>query len=95
MMEPNEPEGEHEHALISRYIVTDRNGRGPDEASLARYGVSVWALVAYLTANKLDPAQVAADYDLPEDAVEAALAYYRCHKEIIDARILLNQIAFT
>lgn len=42
-----------------------------------------------------DFAQVAADYDLPVGAVAAALAYYRRHQATVDARILLNQLAFT
>jgi uncharacterized protein (DUF433 family) len=37
-----------------------------------------------------DVAQLAAAYALPREAVEAALAYYHRHKELIDARIALN-----
>jgi uncharacterized protein (DUF433 family) len=36
--------------------------------------------------------QVARDYDVPEEAVEAALAYYSQHAPLIDARILANQL---
>ena len=33
---------------------------------------------------------VARDYELPREAVEAALAYYEVHKAAIDARIASN-----
>jgi len=33
---------------------------------------------------------VADDYALPYSAVQAALAYYRQHKSVIDARIAAN-----
>jgi uncharacterized protein (DUF433 family) len=39
-----------------------------------------------------DVAQVAADYALPSEAVEAAMAYYRRHKDLIDARIVANAV---
>ena len=34
--------------------------------------------------------QVARDYDVSREAVEAAIAYYRQHKPLIDARLLAN-----
>jgi len=39
-----------------------------------------------------DEAAVAADYHVPEEAVAAALAYYRQHKGDIDARLAANNI---
>jgi uncharacterized protein (DUF433 family) len=52
--------------------------------------VPVWALVAQLRATGDDPDQLARDYGVPRETVEAALAYYRRNKKHIDARILLN-----
>ena len=34
--------------------------------------------------------QVARDYGVSREAVEAAIAYYRQHKPLIDARLLAN-----
>ena len=41
-----------------------------------------------------DKAKVAAAYDLPEQAVEAAVQYYQRHRALIDARLALNAAAF-
>jgi uncharacterized protein (DUF433 family) len=79
--------------LIAKYIDPDPHGYGPAEARLLRYGVSVWALIGALPAANDDIVQVAADYDLPLEAVEAAVAYYRHHRALIDARLLLNRAA--
>ena len=76
-----------ETMLIERYIEPNPNRPGLGEARLAHYGVSVWALVAYLEAVNGDIARVAEDYALPREAVEAALVYYRRHQNLIDARI--------
>jgi uncharacterized protein (DUF433 family) len=72
--------------LIEQYIEPNPARPGKADARLAGYGVSVWALVSYFEAAHGDVARVAADYDVPREAVEAALAYYRRHKDVIDAR---------
>jgi uncharacterized protein (DUF433 family) len=81
-----------EDRLIQRHI--DQNwGRFPGgraDARLCGSGVPVWALVGHLRVVDDDVDRVAADYKLPREAVEAALAYYRRHKDLIDARLLLN-----
>jgi len=81
-----------EQQLIERYIDldTDRYPGGRADARLREYGVPVWALIGQLRALSGDVDQVASDYELPREAVEAALAYYRSNKEYIDARLLLN-----
>ena len=74
--------------LITRYIELNPQRPGIDRARLKDYGVSVWALIGYLKqATGGDIARVAADYDVPIEAVEAALAYYQPHPAAIDARI--------
>jgi uncharacterized protein (DUF433 family) len=77
--------------LIERHIDAswDRYPGGRADARLLDSGVPVWALIGQLEAGG-DLDQVAADYSLPREAVEAALAYYRRHRALIDARILLN-----
>jgi uncharacterized protein (DUF433 family) len=83
-----------EQALIDRHIAVDPTGRGPADAYLKDYGTSVWALVAYLQGGATgDAGRVAADYEVPLEAVRAALAYYARHKAHIDARLLLNGAA--
>jgi uncharacterized protein (DUF433 family) len=78
--------------IIDRYIDldTDRYPGGRADARLRTYGVPVWALIGQLRVLDGDVDQVARDYELPREAVEAALAYYRRNKEYIDARLLLN-----
>lgn len=76
--------------LIDRWIELDRRRPGPDEARLHQYGVHVWALVGHFQAIGGDAAQVARDYHVPVEAVEAALAYYQKHKCLIDARLAAN-----
>ena len=79
-----------EQVLIDQYIELNPNRPGGAEARLRGYGVSVWALVSYLEAVHGDVGRVAADYDLPGEAVDAALAYYRKHMDTIDARRALS-----
>jgi uncharacterized protein (DUF433 family) len=82
-----------EQALIDRWIEPNPHRPDPAEAVLKSYGVSVWALVGYLAMVCGDAARVAQDYEIPLEAVEAALAYYRRHQPLIDARIAANLAA--
>lgn len=75
---------------ITAYIELNPHRPGPDEALLKAYGVPVWALIGYLPAVGGSVSHVAADYDVPLEAVEAAIAYYHQHRSIIDARIAAN-----
>ena len=86
--------GLQEQELIARHIEPNPHRSGPHEARLKEYGVSVWALVGYWKGTNGDVAEVAEAYDVPSEAVEAALAHYRRYKELIDARLLLNEAAF-
>lgn len=76
--------------LIDTYIEQDGGRPGVAEARVAVYGVPIWALVGYLQAVHGDMVRVAHDYRLPLEAVEAALAYYRRYKPMIDARLEAN-----
>ncbi len=80
-------------ALIVDHIDMNPQGRGLAEARLTDFGTPVWALIAYLDARKGDLAAVAEDYELPIEAVEAAIAFYKRHKPLIDARLLVNAAA--
>lgn len=65
--------------LIERYIDldTDRYPGGRADARLRDYEVSVWALIGQLRAINGDAAQLARDFELPTEAVEAVLARAR------------------
>lgn len=82
-----------EQILIDRYIAPARSGRGPEEATLSDSGTAVWALIGYWEGAGGDEKQVAVDYELPVDAVRAALAYYRRHAAVINARLAANDAA--
>lgn len=79
---------EEKAALIARYIERNPDKPGVYDARLNPYGVSVWVIVSRFEAvNHGDLDEAAADYDIPREAVEAALAYYERHKAAIDAKI--------
>jgi uncharacterized protein (DUF433 family) len=84
-----------DQALIERYVESDPDQPGSNGARLRDHGVSIWALIAYYRAARGDIDRVAADYELPVEAVKAALAYYRKHKASTDARIADHVSAFT
>jgi len=79
-------------ALIARYLEPNPHKPGPADVWLKDYGVSVWALVGYWQAAGHDARRVAADYEVPLEAVEAALAYYKRNHAIIDARLAANAV---
>jgi uncharacterized protein (DUF433 family) len=78
--------------LVERYVEANPHKPGKAEARLREYGVSVWALVEYWYGVDFDKATVARDFDIPAEAVDAALAYYKAHKALIDARLTLNAV---
>jgi uncharacterized protein (DUF433 family) len=77
-------------ALIKRYVALEPAELDPANARLRETGVPVWALVGYHRAVDGDADRVAADYELPREAVEAALAFYKQHRAAIDARLSAN-----
>ena len=80
-----------EEHLIERYIELNPHKPWVAEARLKDYGIAVWALIGYLPAVGGDVARAAADYEIPREAVEAALAYYHRHQALIDARLAANR----
>jgi uncharacterized protein (DUF433 family) len=78
-------------ALIEKYIMWDSNWSTADEARVKGYGMNVWALVAQWQIENGDISEVAKAYDVPDEVVEATLAFYRRHKKVIDARLTLNR----
>ena len=81
----------NEDALIAQYVEENPHRPGPADARLKDSGVELWALISYLQrAADGDVAATAADYEVPEEAVEASLAYYRRHQRFIDGRIAVS-----
>jgi uncharacterized protein (DUF433 family) len=81
-------------ALIAQYIRRDpaRHGRDRVRTGTEAWTIPVWQVIAYLEAA--DISTVASEYDVSEEAVKAAIAYYRRHRALIDARILLQNEQF-
>jgi uncharacterized protein (DUF433 family) len=79
-----------EEKLIARYIEPDRHRPSADQARIKGYGMNVWALIGALGTENGDVAGVARAYAVPDEVVQAALAYYRRHKTCIDVLIRAN-----
>jgi uncharacterized protein (DUF433 family) len=82
-----------EQRLIEKHIDLnfDRYPHGRADAWLRDSRVSIWAIVTYLNMYSGDVDEVARIYDLSQEEMDAALAYYRRYKQYVDARILLNE----
>jgi uncharacterized protein (DUF433 family) len=84
---------EHERALIARWLERNPDKAGLDDVRLKEYGIAVWALAGGLRREgDAAHAQIARSYDVPLEAVEAAAAFYRRHRAIIDNRIDANEL---
>jgi uncharacterized protein (DUF433 family) len=81
-----------QEALLKRYIHLDPAESGVDQARVAPADVPVWVIVAQVEGAGGDVAQVAEDYELPREAVEAALIFYRRNRAAIDARRTENRL---
>lgn len=78
--------------LIGRHVETAAHTSDDPDAWLRDSGVSIWAVVDYWYSTNFDTAQTLRAYDLSPEAMAAALAYYRQHQAVIDARRLLNAV---
>ncbi len=72
---------------IAQYIDADPHHHGVHHAILRDEGIPVWALIGHLIGADWDVRQVAEDYQISLEAVEAAIQYYRRHKDALDAVI--------
>jgi uncharacterized protein (DUF433 family) len=79
-----------ERALIDRWIEINPHRLGKANARVREHGIPVWALVGHARAVGGDSGRVASDYALPREAVDAAFAFYRRHKAVIDDRLEAN-----
>jgi uncharacterized protein (DUF433 family) len=76
--------------LIAKYIEPHPRKPGILNARIVDRGISVTALIAYLISSAGQHSQTAQDYEVPEEAVQAALAYRRRHKDLFDTWIAEN-----
>lgn len=79
--------------LIARYVHEDDLGRDESWVTTERGSVQIWALLGYLRSGE-GIAGTAKAYDLPEQAVTAAVAYYQRLRPLFDAKLLLYDEAF-
>lgn len=80
--------------LIIHYVQQNPHKRGAEDAVVRGVGVSVWILIEAYRASDGDTERVAQAWNLPREAVDAALAYYAEHTAAIDARINAQRAAF-
>lgn len=88
------PSATRDAELIARWIEPNPHKPGPAEARLRGSGVSVWALIGQLQLDDWDVKGVAEDYEVPAEAVSAAVAHYHQHAAAIDARLERNRAVF-
>lgn len=101
MQSINRPPGavaDAEH--LRRMVGPDPHRPGPARGRLLAESVPVWAIIGYVgaIAGSTEPdaitddviAQVAADYDVSQEAVRAALLYYEEHRCAIDTLLEAN-----
>jgi len=83
---------ERADALIARYIEPHPGNPGIAEYRLhvEENGYPVWAIVASLL-NRENEEQIAREYRISREAVEAVRAYYERNREAIDARLAANR----
>lgn len=79
----------NEADLIARYIGPKSGDEGRAYARLDATGPSVSAIIRSLMGNP-SVAATAATWNVPEDAVRAAIGFYRRYRAYVDARILLE-----
>jgi uncharacterized protein (DUF433 family) len=74
--------------LIAENVEENPRFPGAADAWLRESGVPIWAIVGYFRgAAQGNIQQTAEDYEIPVDAVHAALAYYHKYPRPIDQRI--------
>jgi uncharacterized protein (DUF433 family) len=82
--------GEIDEAELDALVVQDPRRSGRDNARLRDHGHHVWAIIDYLQGRDWDIERTKADWDLSDADVRAAIRYYERHRDLIEARILLE-----
>lgn len=82
---------EDRRRLVETHITPHLHKAGLSEVVLRGRQVPVWAIIGHLMSMPGDIDQVAEDYDVPDEAVVAALLFYADNKVIIDERLRANR----
>lgn len=84
---------ERADALIAAYIEPHPGNPGIAEYRLRveENGYPVWSIIGSLPAYGDDIEQMARDYEVSREAIEAAHVYYARHREAIDDRLAANR----
>jgi uncharacterized protein (DUF433 family) len=82
-----------EQKLIEKHIDLDYDQYPYRRADvwLRDSGASVWAIVMFLDMYEGDRDKLAEHFEISQEEIDAALAYYRRNKKYVDARITLNE----
>lgn len=90
---PQERSDLDEQRLIEKHIDLDYDRYPYRRADvwLRSSGASVWAIVMFLGMYGGDREEVARHFDISQEEIDAALAYYRRNKKYVDARIILEE----
>jgi uncharacterized protein (DUF433 family) len=82
-------------ALINDHIEFDPSRPGVVGARLVESAIPVWAIIGYLKVAEWSVPAAARAYDVSQDAVRAAVAYYALHPQAIDAKLEAIELAAT
>jgi hypothetical protein len=78
--------------LIAKWLEPDPSKPGLAEYRVMNYYTHVWALIGHLHGVKWDIKRTADDYEMPVEAVEAAIEFHKRHAVLIEARIDANEL---
>ena len=92
---PEDAASNDDGALIARYIKPDPDRPGRAYAYFPDYGYSVARIIRDVNSANGDIAATARHWEMPDDAVRAAVAFYRRYRDFIDARILIEDDPYT
>ena len=79
-------------ALNATYVERDSHRSGRHDARHSAIGVAVRALIGYLRGDTVT--ETAAADEIPDEAMLAAIADHHRHRELIGAKLLLQDEAF-
>jgi uncharacterized protein (DUF433 family) len=77
-------------ADLDALVVQDPHQSGRDNARLRDHGTHVWAIIDYLQGRNWDIETTKSDWELSDADIRAAIRYYEKHRDLIEARILLE-----
>src|SRR5947209_3592464 len=91
---PDEASARAEDELIAKYIEPHSAKPGFVNYSLKgeEGGYPVWAIIGDLEPGILSEADIIREFRISREALDAALAFYMRHSDVIDARIIANRL---